>query len=135
VAPHSFRIFEASIDSSFYKAIPILLSIIKRGPIDDAQIQFENFTQASYLLYDNLWKPIENSIIDQKVIIVPDGLLGYIPFETLLRQLPNSKLPEYAQLDYLMNSFRIRYAYLASNLLSKEEINQNLKTMASYAPV
>lgn len=44
----------------------------------------ESTIELLHLLYNNLWKPIEKNISSSKVIIIPDGELFNLSFETLI---------------------------------------------------
>ena len=56
-----------------------------------------------------------------KLIIIPDGKLGYIPFEILLYQKPDFTSINYAKLNYLMQRYAISYAFSSSMLLNQSE--------------
>lgn len=61
----------------------------------------ENFQIASRALYDFLLAPLEKDLAGRDdLIILPDGILGFVPFETMLR--PDSR--------YLAQEYSIRYA-------------------------
>ncbi|RMG73751.1 MAG: CHAT domain-containing protein, partial [Bacteroidetes bacterium] len=47
--------------------------------------------------------------------LIPDGWLGYLPFEVLLPRLPGPDLPDYGSFPYLLRYRQIQYAY-ASHL-------------------
>jgi CHAT domain-containing protein len=67
--------------------------------------QLEQFRECSHLLYNFLIKPLESVIQGKKeLVIVPDAILGYIPFETLLDENGN----------YLIESFDIKYVQSAT---------------------
>jgi CHAT domain-containing protein/Tfp pilus assembly protein PilF len=73
----------------------------------------------AYALYQMLMRPIENSLGDrQRLIIIPDGCLYYVPFEALVTALPaGAKNPsggwEYTSLPFLIRSREISYAHSA----------------------
>jgi len=54
-----------------------------------------------------------------KLIVVADGLLGYIPFEALLMSLPTGEEEEgnYKLLDYLINKYEVNYSYSTALLM------------------
>ncbi|MDN5200268.1 CHAT domain-containing protein [Fulvivirgaceae bacterium BMA10] len=62
-----------------------------------------------------------NEQIDN-LIIIPDGILGYIPFEVLISIDPE-KNANYSQFNYLIKDFEISYHYSA-NLLSFNKENK-----------
>ncbi|MBS4056616.1 MAG: CHAT domain-containing protein [Bacteroidales bacterium] len=76
---------------------------------------FEDFTQTSYGLYRHLLGPVEEMIRGKELIVVPDGLLGYLPFEVLLtRPWPGGTSLDYASLPYLLFQNPVSYTYSAT---------------------
>jgi CHAT domain-containing protein len=70
-------------------------------------------------LYDLIFKPIENDVaFRQTLIVVPDGTLGYLPFETLVTASGHGKNA------YLAQKFAIVYGPSASALVTVEEMNR-----------
>jgi len=99
----------------------------------------QKFIQTGQLLYQQLFpKKLPKNI--KKLIIVPDGRLGTIPFEVLLTQkiekIPKNKLKEFLlDAPYLIQEYDISYLYATSllsiSLLQKEATNGILL----FAPV
>lgn len=93
------------------------------------------YIQQSLQLYEWLLKkPLEKIPQEiEKLVIVPDGKLGYLSFEALLHQRPkNGKLTELK--DYLIDKYQISYAYSATlkvNLPKSQNLNT---TYAGFAP-
>ncbi|MGB1241247.1 MAG: CHAT domain-containing protein [Chitinophagales bacterium] len=81
---------------------------------------FGEFTRQSYDLYCLLIQPIEDLIFDpfeqelKKLVIIPSASLNYLPFETLIRQIPETSTPIFHQLEYLLQKFQIQYHYSAT---------------------
>ncbi|MCG8311510.1 MAG: CHAT domain-containing protein [Cytophagales bacterium] len=78
--------------------------------------EFEAFVRASYDLYEQLVHPVLSAFdIDgnyRRLIIIPENRLSSMPFESLIRDLPeNTALINYYGLDYLCRNYTINYAY------------------------
>ncbi|MBI3988855.1 MAG: CHAT domain-containing protein [candidate division NC10 bacterium] len=90
-------------------------------------------------LYEGLVWPAEQQLRGKKhLIIVPDGLLYYLPFETLI--LPDSqgraKAPEsLAEVPYLVKQFQVTYVPSASILVTqyREQSSRDRKTQLPLA--
>lgn len=90
-----------------------------------------NFIRQSYSLYSMAIKPFEQLVSNKRLIIVPDGELSLIPFETLVTQPPDSiKQPNYRNLSYLILNNPISYIYSAVQL---NDINKLCYYHADYA--
>ncbi len=78
----------------------------------------EEFVYYSTWLYQHLFGEVDRYLSQnkgiRKVIIVPDGILGYIPFEALV---PASNEKALQDLPYLVTKYEIRYTYAASLLV------------------
>lgn len=96
------------------------------------------YYEAARLLYEKLWKPVKQ-YLGETVIIVPDGVLGYIPFEALITR--DSKRPgAFNTYAYLLEDHVISYSY-SSTLLQEmqegyegRESNSAALVMAPFAP-
>jgi CHAT domain-containing protein len=76
---------------------------------------FLDYTNLAYWCYQNLVAPISiNNKKIESLIIVADGNLGHLPFETFLTKETNQSPKEYAKLDYLLKYYNISYNYSAT---------------------
>lgn len=75
------------------------------------------FNKANQLLYQTYFLPIENDVITEKVIIISEGFIDNISFDSFLSQTTN---------DFLVNSFIFNRAYSIKNLLISEKAGFNL---------
>ncbi len=89
--------------------------------LNDALIATTNKLGAE--LYETLVQPFKKELT-QKVIIIADGALGYLPFDALITQLP-TKDNRLAQPAYLMTDHMISYAHSVnwlSGLFKNDEV-------------
>lgn len=91
-----------------------------------SNLEFSKYFNTSFLLYNNLIRPVEKFIKDiSKLYIIPDGILNYLPFEILLTKNIQTNNPDFSKLPYLINKYEITYQFSASllnemNLHSRE---------------
>ncbi|MEI6049517.1 MAG: CHAT domain-containing tetratricopeptide repeat protein [Bacteroidota bacterium] len=103
------------VDSSFYENIRQFRNLLTVPMAsDNARISFENYQSIGYELYKTLVFPIRKYLISDRLLISPDNILSYLPFETL----PTAPYPGegilYRDIAYLMNDFDISYTYSAT---------------------
>jgi CHAT domain-containing protein len=111
ISRDAFTLSTREIDSTFLNAIENIKSSLYQYEVGDPYQQAGD----AYLLYQYLLEPQQAEIHDkQRLIIVPDGALSFIPFE-ILNDSP-------AENNYLIHRYAINYAYSASLL---EEVQQN----------
>lgn len=68
------------------------------------------YQEWAYRLQVLLLKPIQEVINDKSLIIIPDGVLGYVPFETLLLE-EMSEEQSFAEASFLLFEHPIRYFF------------------------
>ncbi|SEN57486.1 CHAT domain-containing protein [Flavobacterium sp. CF108] len=69
----------------------------------------------------------------KNLIIVPDGILNFLPFEALITQ--ESKTTNFAKMHYLLNDFKIAYNTSANIYLNSKPISKSKKTVLGVFPV
>ncbi|TPG44393.1 CHAT domain-containing protein [Flavobacterium pectinovorum] len=80
----------------------------------------------------NLLKMPGNSVY-QNLIIVPDGILNFLPFEALITQ--ESSTTNFAKMHYLLNDFKIGYNTSANIYLNSKPNSKSEKTVLGVFPI
>ncbi|MBF4492212.1 CHAT domain-containing protein [Flavobacterium sp. MR2016-29] len=83
------------------------------------------------VLYDMLKLP--SNVIYKNLIIVPDGILNFLPFEALITKESNTT--NFAKMHYLLNDFKIGYNTSASIYLNSKPVSNSDKTVLGVFPV
>ena len=106
------------------------------------KIEKEEFLKTSAALYDILIRPVEEKIVGKsRLIVIPDGLLHYLPFESFISDLPSRKTTtvDFSQLKYVVRSHEITYTYSASFYLNRLhqaiDVPTREPSFAGFAPV
>jgi CHAT domain-containing protein len=111
----------------------ILKQLQDFDPTQHKTDHFRMFCSYSHELYKTLFRPVEKYLVSDKVILVPDEILSYLPFEILLFQLPDDQTRDYRNLDYLLKKYSLGYSYSASLLVNdpqKKDLRRNRKVLA-----
>ncbi len=82
-------------------------------------------------VYDLLKLP-QNTIY-KNLIIVPDGILNFLPFEALITR--KSSTTNFTKMHYLMNDFKIGYNTSANFYLNSKPISKSEKTILGVFPI
>ncbi|MCP4437968.1 MAG: CHAT domain-containing protein [Aureispira sp.] len=137
ISKNSFELFNKQIDKA--EAVDKIKAFYNTFEItrDRGISQFKAFVDGAYFMYNDL---LQLNTIDPKeighLIIVPDGLLSYLPFELLISELPkDTSTIDYGGLSYLLHDYSIQYSYTAGLLLNKPiktSYNRVLGLAASY---
>lgn len=134
------QLFRNAHTSSLYQVLPVFCQQlydphrISQGARSPAF--FRQFTRQAYQLYEQLLAPAIAELDSGSLLIIPDGELGYLPFELLLtEEIPDSQAVDYGLLPYMMNRYRMRYEYSASLYRSVFPTKRNRKFYAGFAPI
>ena len=76
----------------------------------------EEYARTAYALYQKTIAPLRTlTPLPETLIVVPDGMLSYLPFEALLCELP-AHFQYFKTHHYLLRDFQISYANSATQL-------------------
>ena len=115
-------------DTAIPKIILFLDYFSDANKISDA---ISDYNYDAHALYKMLKLPSNTTY--QNLIIVPDGLLNFLPFEALITK--KSTTTNFAQMHYLLNDFRIAYNNSATFYLEGKPISNEKKTVLGIFPV
>ena len=110
---------QIKVDTLFRDALNHLINIKN---IDLAQNNMKNmreFISDANTLWNYLIAPVYSEIKHKRLIIVPDGRMGYLSFDLLLRSTYTPDELDYSLLNYLFEEFPISYSYSSSLLFNK----------------
>ncbi|MCV9928059.1 CHAT domain-containing protein [Flavobacterium sp. LS1R49] len=82
-------------------------------------------------VFDMLKLP--KNTIYKNLIIVPDGILNFLPFEALITQ--ESSTTNFAKMHYLLHDFKIAYNTSASFYINAKPISNSAKTVLGIFPI
>ena len=124
VSPDHLDVVPLSKPDNFDEMVSAYLDRLRTG---------EKLDDYGFTIREALFSPIESLISTSNLVVVSEGLLSSLPFETLPRMLDESGAP----VDYLLDRYSIRYAYSAS-LEQKIENQRNWgesgKSILAFAP-
>ena len=130
ISKENTNLVQVEIDSSMQQQIKLFRqSIVNRDRDIYSRLAFE--------LYEILINPIKEINSIKKIIIIPDGILGYIPFEVLLTEKIEDNNSNYKNYPYLIKDYQISYSYSATLLIENNKIKEQEKDIdfVGFAPV
>lgn len=124
------------IDSFFESNISNVISSLSHPNFSaDVKKAYGEYTKAAYELYQKLIEPIRDDILGKSLIIIPDGILSYLPFEALLTSAVHSEDVDYRNLPYLVRDFNISYSYSATLHFEGHQRESNpTRNLLAFAP-
>lgn len=100
-------------------------------------LEFQNYISTSIELYDMLLAPVLDSHPIKKLLLVPDGPLGQLPFQILLKERPaeqNLQQLDYRNLPYLIRHTPIQYEHSATLIFQSKQLERQLQNYLGFAP-
>lgn len=93
----------------------------------------ETYLTTANELYQKLIAPIPN--LHDRLLLIPDGALNYLPFDALLTEIPANK-NRFKGHQYLIKRHQISYVYSAHLLaeMRRPVLKKATKTLAAFAP-
>lgn len=102
------------------------------------KIEEHNFRRLSSELYHLLVQPVHYLLEDKtKIIVIPDGSLYYVPFESLAAEAGNSNFVNLTRMNFLIRQFAISYHYSANlwlHSVNSSKWNED-KAFIGFAPI
>jgi CHAT domain-containing protein len=89
---------------------------------------YNNFGKVAYDLLK-----LPTNYVYQNLIIVPDGILNFLPFEALITKESNTT--NFAKMHYLLNDFKIGYNNSANMYLNSKPVSKSEKTVLGVFPI
>jgi CHAT domain-containing protein len=93
----------------------------------------ERYVYCSQSLYKILWQPFAASL-PEEVLVIPDGVLGYLPFDVLLAGSPQGAATSFKTHPYLLHRHQIGYCYSATLWVEMQQNITSNRQLAAFAP-
>ncbi len=124
------------IDSVFYRNLREFRKLLISPPFDDAATDYSNYQRLGSYLYSLIFKPVEKFLVSDRLLISPDNILSYLPFEAIPQFQVHSDRILYNKLPFMIKKFNISYAYSATFLAESVKSGFSLSgKLIAFAPV
>jgi CHAT domain-containing protein/tetratricopeptide (TPR) repeat protein len=130
------EIITRDIDSTFFTSLHRFRSMLSTYPVTTVVRQpFNDYMDLAYELYRILLEPAVPFLKGDKVIISPDNILSYLPFETLVTEEFRSPELLYREAPFALKKYRFSYIYSVTLSSETQERSRSLRnTLVAFAP-
>ncbi len=112
VTKHECHVCQSPLDSTFHQRLETITQNLHGFvPYLENQESFDSLMVALYGIYQSAVYPVKSLFRGKNLIIVPDEMLSYIPFDALLTSLETNSISNYAGAPYLLHEYDISYMY------------------------
>jgi len=137
ITKNGITIRKTDIDSTFWNSLDYLLTVKNVDISEFRKSEILDFYRHSSFLWRKLIEPVYRFIQSKKLVIIPDGVLGYLPFEILSRTTDQPEALNFKTMPYLLTEFPVSYSYSATLKYNpyfvKDGINN--QELIAFAPV
>lgn len=99
--------------------------------VDDERSSYLLLAKNARTVYQNYLEPALKTMDVERLILIPDGLLNYVPFDVLLTEKPNYQKVDFKALPYLIKQYTINYHYSSTlKFFERKKVSTNGKMLA-----
>jgi CHAT domain-containing protein len=133
---HHTEIITRNIDSTFYSSLNRFRKMLSVMPeTSNVRKPFNDFMDLAYELYHILLEPAVPYLRGDKIIISPDNILSYLPFETLVTDQFRSPDLLYREAPFALKKYRFSYIYSVTLSSETHERSRSLNNqLIAFAP-
>ena len=114
---------------SFNQEVNAFLNFFSDGRGVTLQNNMKEYTTLGYKLYQKLF----NNLMNKNIILIPDGVISFIPFDALITKKTTST--NFENLPYLVQQSAINYAYSSTILLQEKNKKPENEKILGFFPV
>lgn len=136
ISHDSIRFHKEILEADFKDKVQSFISSINQFPAES--FDKEDFIEFIYLgnfIYRTLFTANGISEDCSRVIIVPDNILGYLPFEALIKDYKVPDRIDFSKLEYVLKSYPVTYSYSSTLLFNYFVRSTNSGKILAMAPV
>ncbi len=135
VTKGSTHLLNFSFDENIVKDLEIVMENLHEfDPLRETKERYDRLILALYQLHRQLIEPLEPHLEGEKIILVPDGRLSYLPFDALLTEKPSGPAMNYSGLPYLIHKYQISYAYHSIITRDRQLTPVRFPELSAWAP-
>jgi CHAT domain-containing protein/tetratricopeptide (TPR) repeat protein len=99
----------------------------------DFDLLNQKYANIGHELYQLIFEPVQPFIHNERLVIIPGGVLGYLPFEALLTA-PATDYNRFDTQDFLLKKYQISYCYSATLLQEVRRKKGSGDRFVAFAP-
>ncbi len=96
--------------------------------------KFREYTNALSYMYEKLVNPVEGFFTGNKLIVIPDEEIEWLPFDAFLTGSAGPEQTNYDGLKYLIHKYSISYSYSSSLISGKKDRIRRGSKVYAFSP-
>ena len=126
---------ENELDSVFSGNVEVIRRF--HQPLQSASFSresYNNYTSALNYMYDNLIMPVEEGFSGNRLIIIPDEEIGWLTFDSFLKNKPEKDQSDFEGLNYLIHDYSFSFGYSSSLIFKKTPALRGVDKVYAFSP-
>ncbi|MCU0459405.1 MAG: CHAT domain-containing protein [Bacteroidales bacterium] len=130
------EVITRDIDSTFFEDLQRFRGMLTTMPrTSGSRVPFNEYMDLAYSLYRILIEPAEPYLSGDKIVVSPDNILSYLPFETLVTEEFRSPDLLYREAPFALKKYRFSYIYSVTLSSESEKRTRRLNNdLIAFAP-
>ena len=130
------EVITRDIDSTFFSSLISFRNMLSSRPLTTTVRQpFNDYMDLAFDLYRVLLEPAVPYLQGDKIIISPDNILSYLPFETLVTEEFRSPELLYREVPFALKEYRFSYIYSVTLSSETQQRSRSLSnSLVAFAP-
>ena len=140
ITPDSLQVFDLPGKQKLEEQVQKFRDVLMKPDqtYEVTEQSYSNYVMLAQTLYSELIQPAESILKNkEQILIAPDGILNYLPFECLLPKGRQSGAIDFRKLPYLTRQFEINYvpsiSVLATVLKNEQQKPEDSKELLAFA--
>lgn len=131
------KLITIPLDTGFHVRVREFRAMLSSPSLQkNAKAEFNRYQETGYYIYKTIFDPVREFLISDNVLISPDNIISYIPFEAITTSMNSTGKIAYQKLPYLMNDYNISYTYSATFMAESTRNKHNFSnSLIAFAPV
>lgn len=131
ISTDQVRVKTMQVPNYFHNQIKQYLSHMHMN----SRVGFSEYIHLAFGFWELLLEPIEDMIIGKQLIIIPDGGIGYLPFDTFVTDSIIPQRKHYNELPLLIKSYSISYLNSIEQFIAtRQSANSKPVGIQAFAP-
>ena len=135
VSKNESHFCQRPVDSVFHQNLETIIDKLHGFvPYNETREQFDSLKYALFGIYQDLVQPVESMFSGKNLLIVPDEMLSFVPFDALITRLDSDSITNYAGIPYLLQDYNISYMYNSQLIKHKRSWDWRFPDVTAWIP-
>lgn len=137
ITKESAEMFSVAIDTNFFTDISDFLNKFRHfNFIAQGKTTFNEYINLTNSIYTVILAPTDQSGLKENIVIIPDDILSYLPFEAIVCPSEAKTIGSFRDMNYLVLNHTISYSYSSSLMVEthKQKKRKLFNRLVAFAP-